>query len=50
MFLIVKKYQISYANLENMTPFEYEILTLYIHEDIQKEIEAAEKAKNNRKG
>jgi hypothetical protein len=48
MFLITKKYNISYADLNNMVPFEYEILTFYIREDIKKEIEMAEKAKNQR--
>jgi hypothetical protein len=48
MFQITKKYHISYSELENMTPFEYEILTLYIQEDIKKEMEMAEKLKQQR--
>ena len=48
-YLISKYCNTSYKDLDKVTPLEREYLLEFIHEELQKEQEAYEKAKNEQK-
>lgn len=49
-FIIKKNYKYSATELENMIPFEYDILLLLIQEDIKKELEKENLRRQRRNG